>query len=80
MLAIDSNDEMINDFHKYMKYNMVLIQALREKSDELEAIFKNKLKDSLQISDKKYYMYSEEIIQVILDTGFTGDNVDDIIK
>ena len=47
MLAIDSNDEMINDFHKYMKYNMVLIQALREKSDELEAIFKNKLKDSL---------------------------------
>ena len=25
-------------------------------------------------------MYSEEIIQIILDTGFTGDNVDDIIK
>ena len=29
MLAIDSNEEMINDFHKYMKYNMVLISALR---------------------------------------------------
>lgn len=29
MLTIDSNEEMINDFHKYMKYNMVLISSLR---------------------------------------------------
>lgn len=80
MLKIDSNDQEINEFQKHIKYEMSLISFLRENSEKLMSIFTNKLQDSIQIAEKKYHMLREEIKSLILESGFNGENLEDIIN
>lgn len=62
-----------------MKYNITLINFLRENSERLALIFNTKLQDSIQVVDKKSHMLKEEIKSLIQEAGFKGDNLDDII-
>jgi len=80
MVKIDSNDEEINEFQKHMKYNMTLVTYLRENSDKLMNIFMNKLQDSIQIAEKKYHMLREEIKSIINESGFKGENLEEILN
>lgn len=80
MIKIDTSEEETNEFQKHMKYNMTLVTFLRENSEKLTSIFLNKLQDSIQISEKKYHMLREEIKSIILESGFKGDNIEDILN
>ena len=80
MLEIDSNDELINEFQKHMKYNMTLVTFLRENSEKMMNIFMNKLQDSIQIAERKYHMLREEIKSIINESGFKGENLEEILN
>lgn len=62
-----------------MKYNITLINFLRENSDKLQQIYNGKLQDSIQVVDKKCHMLKEEVKSIIQEAGFKGDNLDEII-
>lgn len=78
MIKIDSNDGETNEFQKHMKYNMNLVAFLRENSEKFMSIFMNKLEDTIQTV--KYNMLREEIKSIILESGFKGENIEDIIN
>lgn len=80
MLKIDSNDEETNEFQRHMKYNMTLVNYLRENSEKLMNIFMNKLHDSIQIAERKYHMLREEIKSIINESGFKGENLEEILN
>ena len=77
MLKIDSTETETNEFQNHMKYNMTLVTFLRENSEKLMNIFLTKLEDTIQTV--KYNMLREEIKSIIMESGFKGENVDEII-
>ena len=45
----------------------------------LKSLFVYKLKDALQSSENKYHMLKGEIISIVKETGFSGENIEEII-
>ncbi|KAL4509138.1 hypothetical protein ABPG72_018069 [Tetrahymena utriculariae] len=80
IVSIDNNEDEFNEFQKHMKYNITLMNFIRENSSNLIQIFVEKLQDSLQIADKKFHMLKEEVKALITEAGFKGDNLDEIVN
>ena len=45
----------------------------------LKSLFVHKLKDALQSSENKYHMLKGEIISIVKETGFSGENIEEIV-
>ncbi|KRX01888.1 hypothetical protein PPERSA_05727 [Pseudocohnilembus persalinus] len=79
IVTIDSQDAEFNEFHKHMKYNITLMTFIRDNSQQLQSIFLEKLHDS-SLDNKKFHLLQEQIKSLIIDAGFKGDNLDDIVS
>jgi len=79
MLEIHLNDEDLTDFQRHMLFSAPLIELLRDKSPILKQVFIDKLSNTLQPSEHKFYLLKGEIAKIIDDIGFLGENVEQIV-
>ena len=80
MVKIHTNDEELTEFQRHMFYSPFLVDLFKNNDNILMQIFNIKLKDALQSMERKFHMLKDEVIALIKETGFQGENLDEIVE
>jgi len=79
IIKIHGEEENLAELHRHLLFSDVLMDQVKNSIEVLKSLFILKLKDALQVVENKHFMLKGEISSIIKETGFGGDNLDEII-